>query len=208
MSQLLIVPYLRQKLIITMTCLLWTAIYAKKCMLNFLNTYFYIHNKIQTLDLVFISTCYVIRINCWHSSMERLNYVIHICRADTKPNWKTDMNIVSLKVTKCNKAAVQRQSSPLVLNLRPWLTCAVPTCCFAVAWNFVWILQNETLSAPLSCSHCMYMSLCVCVCACMHNVSAGEQAHALTSMGCASSVLSASELLSFGKTSECSVFFT
>lgn len=48
--------------------------------------------------------------------------------------------------------------------------------------------------------------VCVCVCACMHNASADEHAQALTSMGCATSVLSASELLSFGKTKECLAF--
>lgn len=48
----------------------------------------------------------------------------------------------------------------------------------------------------------MCVCVCVYVCACIHNVFDGEHAPAFTSMGF---VLSASEPLSFGKTSECSV---
>lgn len=40
----------------------------------------------------------------------------------------------------------------------------VPTCCFAVA-NFVWIVQNETLSAPLPRSHTVWVCVRMCVCA-------------------------------------------
>ncbi len=53
------------------------------------------------------------------------------------------------------------KSSPFVK--RPWLARVVPTCCFVVVWNFVWILKKETFSAPLSFSHCLYGCVRVCV---------------------------------------------
>lgn len=50
------------------------------------------------------------------------------------------------------------------MRLRP---CVVPTFCFVVVLNFVWILQKETFSVPLCFSHCLYVHECVCACVCV-----------------------------------------
>lgn len=76
--------------------------------------------------------------------------------------------------------------------------------CFKLCMNS----EERIILSPLYFSHCLYIHKCVCVRARMHNLSEREHVHALTSMGCSSSVLSASKPLSFGKTSECSVLNT
>lgn len=84
---------------------------------------------------------------------------VQLCSADSKPKW-TDMNIVSLGVTKLQCRDFSHDRAPLW-----WSTCAVPTCCFVVVWIFVWILQKETFSAP-PVLFTLYVHECVRACVC------------------------------------------